>query len=1326
MQTPTRAFQALYQLAVAAAGLRDPNTLAGLVVDRARDLLEADAAALYWWFPEQGLLRTVAHNDPQMKVPEPPFAPGEGAAGRAFESAQPVRVDDYASWFGALESAVEREIRSGLAVPLIVGHRAVGALGIFNHRVRAWHDDDENLLMLMAAQVAPAMEAARLTDETNAQAHNFRALHEVAIAAGGLRDLAELGRLVVDRARQLLQTDSATLRWWDATTNSLRLLAVSDPRPASVGERIGVGQGTLGQAFERREPVPVENYNTADQTLKWAVASGVRSALGVPVMAREQPLGALGVASYTERHYTRDEIQLLTLLAAQVGPALEAARLYTESERRRTEAESLAELVRRGAIEPDVDRVIAMIAEQACRLVGSDYAAVALAGDDGEIALRGVHGGRARAEAPATIGPLGNHASRVLMEERTVVLSDIGGDPANPFHLAEGGLAAIGVPLREGEKTVGALLLGWRQSNQPSPEQVRLAEAVGGYASTILDNTRTHERERRLGTEAAARSSELAAVIDNIPAGVYVADPEGRVTLINRAALEILRAPGGQFDASSGTGEFTIIDPATRSPVPQAELSLTRALRGEIVSQGESIVRREGTPDIWLETSAVPLTGAAGEISGALVVFSDVTRERNLVRELGASEERFRSLYGMVACGVLVQDPEGKVIDANGPAQEILGWSLEAMRGKRTGTLWQAVTEEGRPVPLLERPTMRSLRTGHEQHREVMGIYRSDGELRWLQIDTIPVLHTDGSAIQVVSSFIDITGRKLAEDGLAESERKLRTIFDQAPIGLARVDLAGGIQEANQTLRGMLGYSDTDIVGLAFDTVLQEADGAAFDIVKQFATGDRDHYQAELPVRRRDGSRMWGSFTASLVRDDSGDPIYLIGMLEDITARRAQTEQLEYQALHDSLTDLPNRTLLNDRLHQAILTAQREGRQVALLIMDLNRFKDVNDTFGHHLGDSLLKQVGPRIMAQLRESDTVARLGGDEFAVVLPTADDESGALLAARRILKALEEPFEIEDQRLEVGGSIGIAITPQHGLDPATLMRRADIAMYHAKRTRSGYAIYDSANDQHSAARLTLMGELRDAIQGGELVLHFQPQVDLRTNELAGVEGLVRWKHPQHGLMPPDHFLALGEETGLIVELSKWAVGAALGQARTWTGRGKAVPVAVNLSAQNLADPNLPVIIGTILEVTASPASALKLEVTETALMADPAVSAENLARLREMGVRISVDDFGTGYSSLAYLKQLPVDELKIDRSFVIGLQRGTEGMAIVRSAIDLGHSLNLIVVAEGVETKEAWEILSELGCDLAQGYLLTRPLPARQLARWIAAGGWRRPSS
>ncbi|MDQ6670338.1 MAG: EAL domain-containing protein [Chloroflexota bacterium] len=437
-------------------------------------------------------------------------------------------------------------------------------------------------------------------------------------------------------------------------------------------------------------------------------------------------------------------------------------------------------------------------------------------------------------------------------------------------------------------------------------------------------------------------------------------------------------------------------------------------------------------------------------------------------------------------------------------------------------------------------------------------------------------------------------------------------------------------------------------------------------------------------------------------------------MARDITQRKRADDALRHQALHDDLTGLPNRTLLQDRLAQAILTGQRENTTVTLLLIDLDRFKEINDTFGHHYGDLLLQQVGPRLTAVLHASDTVAGLGGDEFGVLLP-ATDVSNAVPIAKTLLRALEAPFMLEGQPAEISGSIGVADYPAHGKNAATLLRQADVAMYVAKRGQSGVVVYAAEHDHHSAGRLALGGELRLAIETDELVLQYQPKVDL-SGRLAGVEALVRWRHPQRGMIAPDEFIGLAENIGLIKPLTRWVLNAALRQCRTWLNSGFAIQVAVNVSMHDLHDDTLPDTVARLLVAHGVPAEYLGIEITEGAIMSDTGRALSVLTRLRAVGVSLSVDDFGTGYSSLAYLKRLPVDELKIDRSFVRNIATDEEDAAIVRSTIGLGHELGLGVVAEGVEDQASWDRLRQFGCDLAQGYFIARPLSVSDLDRWL----------
>jgi diguanylate cyclase (GGDEF)-like protein len=408
--------------------------------------------------------------------------------------------------------------------------------------------------------------------------------------------------------------------------------------------------------------------------------------------------------------------------------------------------------------------------------------------------------------------------------------------------------------------------------------------------------------------------------------------------------------------------------------------------------------------------------------------------------------------------------------------------------------------------------------------------------------------------------------------------------------------------------------------------------------------------------------------------------------------------------------------LFRDRVAQALLACDRDGGRVAILVMDLDRFKEVNDTLGHHAGDLLLAELGARLTGALRESDTIARLGGDEFAVLLPGHSDPLGIPHVMERIRQAVEQPILVQELPLGIEASVGVAFYPDNGTDVDDLLRHADIAMYEAKATHSFYAFYDSENDTYTPARLTLLAELRHAIDNRELVLHYQPKASLRSGDVTSVEALVRWEHPDCGLIYPDAFIPAVQHTGLIRPLTLYVVDEALRQCRAWRDAGLSLSISVNLSMRNLVDVGFPDHVATLLRKHGLESSSLELEITESTMLANAFRTKQVLDRLSAMGLRLSLDDFGTGYSSLSYLKRLPLDELKIDRSFVMNMLENEDDAIIVRSTIDLGRNLGLQVVAEGVETEEAWGQLRGLGCDIAQGYYLARPVPAEELERWL----------
>jgi diguanylate cyclase (GGDEF)-like protein len=463
-----------------------------------------------------------------------------------------------------------------------------------------------------------------------------------------------------------------------------------------------------------------------------------------------------------------------------------------------------------------------------------------------------------------------------------------------------------------------------------------------------------------------------------------------------------------------------------------------------------------------------------------------------------------------------------------------------------------------------------------------------------------------------------------------------------------------------------------------------------------------------------------GNYAEPLVVSNNDELAELASSFNQMQAGIADREErISELAYMDRLTGLPNRALFSDRLQQAIGVALRVGHPLSVMMMDLDRFKYVNDTLGHPIGDLLLCEVARRLRASLhRASDTVARLGGDEFAVLLPTEDIEAAEMIATR-MLKALEEPVMIEGQLVDIGASIGIVSFPHNGADMNVLMRRADIAMYTAKRTNTGFALYDEKHDHNSAERLSLMSELRQAVERNQLTLYYQPKVDLATHTVKYVEALIRWEHPTRGFVAPDQFIPFAEQTGYIKTISRWVADKAIHQCATWREQGIELAVSVNVSARELIQSTLPEMFQSLLLKYAVPAECIWVEITESAILDDPDHAIKTLERLRALGIRISIDDFGTGYSSLSYLKRMPVDELKIDKSFVMGMANHKDDETIVRSTIDLGHNMGLKVVAEGVETGEMLEQLKEMRCDLVQGYHLSRPLPPAKLELWLH--GW-----
>ena len=531
---------------------------------------------------------------------------------------------------------------------------------------------------------------------------------------------------------------------------------------------------------------------------------------------------------------------------------------------------------------------------------------------------------------------------------------------------------------------------------------------------------------------------------------------------------------------------------------------------------------------------------------------------------------------------------------------------------------------------------------------------------------------------------------------------------------------ASQISYVNDAFCRIYGTEREAVIGQSLVTFgIVERHQAIFDDMLQHVF-EEEPFDGEAVARRKDGSEFELDVQLVPVVTD-GHLTHWVAFLRDITESKNQLLVLRRQATYDPLTDLPNRMLLFERLEKAIDTARARKSIVALLLMDLDRFKEVNDTFGHHFGDVLLKQLADRLRALLHPNETLSRFGGDEFGFFLTRANDSNDVAAVARRILDSMQQPFAIDRHLIEASASIGIAMYPTHGLDARTLLRRADAAMYSAKEMNVGYAFHNEEREAQTPEQLALTVEMRRAMERDEFELHYQPKLHMSTGLMTRAEVLIRWRHPNRGLLPPGAFIPVAERTGLIKPMTDWIIDRMLRQCREWHDGGAPVHVAVNISAKSLQDQSLPIKLQAALDKWQIDPRFVKVEITESSIMADPAHALAITSMLQSMGVRLSLDDFGTGYSSLSNLRQLPVDELKIDKSFVMGMSASEADASIVRTMVDLAHSLGKQVCAEGVEDEQTFRRLGEMGCDLAQGYWICKPKPAAEFLQWLVDTFW-----
>jgi len=600
-------------------------------------------------------------------------------------------------------------------------------------------------------------------------------------------------------------------------------------------------------------------------------------------------------------------------------------------------------------------------------------------------------------------------------------------------------------------------------------------------------------------------------------------------------------------------------------------------------------------------------------------------------------------------------------------------------------------------------------------------IVRADGKVRWVWERGTNISHAHKSW-DVLEGFIqDITERKEADEALREAERRYRSIFENAIEGIYQSTPTNGYLAVNPALARMYGYdSPRELISTLRDIEHQVYVDPQRRV--EFMRLMEQHgvvTSFESRIYRRNGEIIWISENARAVYNTAGKLLFFEGTVEAITERKLHEAEIQFQATHDALTGLPNRTLMYDRMQQAILHSQRYGNLTAIAFLDLDQFKFINDSLGHQVGDELLKITAQRLTACLRESDTVARQGGDEFVLLLTSQPNEESITQTMQRVLHEVAQPWKANDLDFQITCSIGVTLCPNDGRDAETLLKNADSAMYKAKELgRNNFQYFAAEMNTSVTDRLELLNRLRQAIPNDEFVLHYQPKLNLTNGKIIGVEALIRWETPT-GRVSPGSFIPLAEETGLIIPIGEWVLRTACRQNRDWQKAGyPPIPISVNISPRQLARGDVVDLVSRILQETELDARYLELEITESVMATDGDKSFAMLTELRALGVKISLDDFGTGYSSLSYLKRFPVDTLKIDQSFVRDIATSQDSAAIVKAIISLGHNLNLNVLAEGIETAEQSRFLQQNGCDEGQGYLMSRPVPYREFLKLLSA--------
>ena len=834
-------------------------------------------------------------------------------------------------------------------------------------------------------------------------------------------------------------------------------------------------------------------------------------------------------------------------------------------------------------------------------------------------------------------------------------------------------------------------------------EEARAFHAADAKLKQVMRDLRKSEKRYRV-------------LASNAPAIIWRFDPQGTILDISGAHERLLGYAASEL---VGGRLRPLVHPEDVEPL-RAFTHRVKADAGELTVSTR--LRTKSGPYVWIETISQAVRDESGQVVEQVSISRDITIRKQTEERLQASEARYRMLASNVSDIIWRTNPQGIVTDVVGAFEAILHLGRDELIGHSTAGF--AHPEDHRRWSNFER----RMAAKDGSTRVELRFRRSDGGYVWIETNGRAVRNEQGEITEFVATSRDVTRRKEGEQNLD----LYRTMFRSTQEGIVITDVRGTVIIANPSFSKITGWEESKIIGKNPKVLKSGRHDAAFYRQMFEVIAAEGHWQGEIWNRKRNGEIYPEWLTISSMRDEKGKISNYIGTFIDISQVKESEARLEHLAHHDPLTDLPNRLLLSSRLQHAIGHARREASKGAILFLDLDRFKNVNDSLGHLAGDELLQQVAQRYLLRLRDTDTLCRHGGDEFIVLVENLREAGHAAGIAQSLIDELGTPFLLaQKHEVHIGVSIGISVFPDDGENPVTIVSNADAAMYQAKKSgRNTFAFYTETLTKAARQRVELEASLRRGVERNEFLLHYQPLVSMTDLRVTGVEALIRWQLPGGDLVPPMHFIPLAEETGMIMPIGEYVLRAACAQMKAWLDAGLALDtMAVNLSAHQFRQPDLRDRLQAILRETQLPADCLELEITESVLMESGGEVERVLWGLKSLGLRLAIDDFGTGYSSLAYLKRFPIDKLTVDRSFVRDIPNDPAGMQIVAAVIGLGKNLNLQVLAEGIETEAQFDFLRRQGCNSAQGFLFSQPVAAidlpplmreRAFAPRLSAGG------